>query len=113
MYKSVAGFLIGGLIAGTVALLYAPRSGEETRREIKENVSEAKQRASMTIEDARGRVLDTVGDLQGKAQHILESVSQEVQDKTGRLKEIGPTMVDAQNSSLEHGLEDVEEIMSS
>jgi gas vesicle protein len=32
MYKGVAGFLVGGLIAGTVALLYAPQSGEETRR---------------------------------------------------------------------------------
>jgi len=113
MYKSVAGFLVGGLIAGTVALLYAPQSGEETRREIKENVLEAKQKASMAVEDARGRVNDAVVEVRGKAQHILESVSQEVQYKTSQLKEIGSTMIDEQGSSLEQGVEEAKEVLSS
>lgn len=113
MYKGVAGFLVGGLIAATVALLYAPQSGEETRLEIKENVIEAKEKAEMAIQDAKGRLIDAAIEVQGKAQHFLENVSQEAQRKTGRLKEIGSTMVYEQGASLERGVEEAKEALNS
>jgi hypothetical protein len=67
----------------------------------------------VAIEDARGRMLDTVGEVQGKAQHIFESVSQEVKYKTSQLKEIGSTMIDEQSSSLEQGVEEAKDVLSS
>jgi len=113
MYKSVAGFLVGGLIAGTVALLYAPQSGEETRREIKENVMEAKEKASLAFEDAKGRVVSTVGEVSGKTQQMLDSLSQEARLKTGQLKEIGTTMIDDKSSSLGHAIDETKDVLSS
>jgi gas vesicle protein len=113
MYKSVAGFLVGGLIAGAVALLYAPQSGEETRRDIKENVLEAKQKASLAIGDAKERMMVSMEEVQGKAQTMLENVSQEVQTRTGRSKEASSKMIDEQSSRLEHGIEQASEALSS
>ena len=113
MFKSVAGFIVGGLIAGTVALLYAPQSGEETRREIKENVLEARQKASLALDEAKGRVAATVSDVTGKTQQMLDSLSQEAQLKTGRLKEIGGKMIDDQSASLEQAIDETKEVFSS
>jgi hypothetical protein len=60
--QKYAGFLVGGLIAGTVALL-APQSGEETRREIRE--CHGSQKKPAWLEDAKGRG-STVGEVVGR-----------------------------------------------
>jgi gas vesicle protein len=48
----VLGFLAGGLAGAVVALLFAPQSGDETRRLIKEKAIDLQERASDTMEDA-------------------------------------------------------------
>ena len=61
-------FLLGGLIGAGLALLYAPLSGEETRRRIKEQMAqkgdELKQRYETTV--------DTVEEGVGKVKEIIE-----------------------------------------
>lgn len=39
------GFFVGALAGGAIALLFAPRSGEETRAQIREKSSELKEKA--------------------------------------------------------------------
>ena len=67
-------FLLGGLIGAGVALLYAPLSGEETRRRIKEQMAqkgdELKQRYETTV--------DTVEEGVGKVKEIIEDRKNEV-----------------------------------
>ena len=109
----VAGFLVGGLIAAAVALLYAPQSGKQTRSEINENVLLAKKKASMAIEDAKGRVINTAEEVQGRAQHILETVGQGAQHKANQLKEIGSIVVNEQKTSLERGADEAMEVLKS
>jgi gas vesicle protein len=46
------GFLTGGIAGAVVALLFAPQSGEETRRLIKEKAIDLQEKASNTLEDA-------------------------------------------------------------
>ncbi len=46
------GFLTGGIAGAIVALLFAPQSGEETRKLIREKAIDLQERASSTIEDA-------------------------------------------------------------
>lgn len=43
------GLLIGAVIGGAVALLYAPQSGTETRRMVKEKALEAKEKAAKAV----------------------------------------------------------------
>jgi gas vesicle protein len=47
-------FFIGGLIGAGVALLIAPKTGEETRRMIKELAEEVKEKAEDYIDQAKG-----------------------------------------------------------
>ena len=49
------GMMIGGLVGAGVALLTAPRSGEETRAMIREKSIEMKDQAVKSIEETRER----------------------------------------------------------
>ena len=52
--KVVCSFFIGGLIGAGLALLMAPKTGEETRRMIKELAGEVKEKAEDYIDQAKG-----------------------------------------------------------
>ena len=52
--KVVCSFFVGGLIGAGVALLIAPKAGEETRRMIKELAGEVKEKAEDYIDRAKG-----------------------------------------------------------
>lgn len=49
-------FLAGGVIGAGIAMLYAPDSGNATRRKIKDSVDDAGDWAKDTYEDAKYRV---------------------------------------------------------
>jgi gas vesicle protein len=50
----VAAFAVGALIGGGIALLYAPRSGKETRQLLAAKGRELKGKAQHAIEDVKG-----------------------------------------------------------
>ncbi|MDO8446885.1 MAG: YtxH domain-containing protein [Deltaproteobacteria bacterium] len=58
--NSMLAFLLGGAIGAGIALLYAPSSGEQTRRRIKEGVDRAKGSAvegyEAALEEAQERI---------------------------------------------------------
>lgn len=49
----ILSFFIGGLIGAGIALLVAPKSGAETRKQIKEFAEEAKDKAETYIEKVK------------------------------------------------------------
>ena len=51
--KVVCSFFVGGLIGAGVALLMAPKTGEETRRMIKELAGEVKEKAEDYVDQAK------------------------------------------------------------
>jgi gas vesicle protein len=59
--STILAFLIGGLVGAGVALLLAPRSGEETRQKIKELAEEAKEKATKYTEEVKSKVTSAVG----------------------------------------------------
>lgn len=88
--NSVGSFLQGIAIGAALALLFAPRSGRETRDILAERSGEIKDRATDIardtryraqnyIEDARVKVQDTVKDVANKAQDTVKNVKQGVQ----------------------------------
>lgn len=51
----LTGFTIGGLLATTVTLLYAPRSGEETRTMLRDRSEEAQEKTRQFLADSQQR----------------------------------------------------------
>ena len=60
---SVGAFLWGALIGAAAMLLYAPRSGEETRRELGDSLRRLRDTADATLRDVQESVNDTVRDV--------------------------------------------------
>lgn len=54
-------FLLGGVVGAGIALLYAPGSGADTRRRIKEGAEDAGDWAKDKYQDARYKVSDSTG----------------------------------------------------
>jgi gas vesicle protein len=57
------GLLIGAAVGGTIALLYAPRSGKETRQLIKDKASEVMD----ATREKTSEVIETVKDAASEA----------------------------------------------
>ena len=63
----LAAFAIGALVGAGVAILYAPRSGKETRDLIARRTRELKEKAAETVQDARDMV-------RGKREEVVAAV---------------------------------------
>ena len=70
--KICAAILIGGLIGGAVALLYAPQSGRKTRKGIIKAARRAKSSTADLIEDTVDDVNDFINDLREKASSVAD-----------------------------------------
>jgi gas vesicle protein len=55
----IKGFIIGGLIGAALGILYAPRSGKETREEIRHSTEELLQKAKEQYEEACRKIEKT------------------------------------------------------
>jgi gas vesicle protein len=62
----------GGIIGAGVALLFAPQSGEKTRREISRYVKRTSRRAGELAEDFSDSISDMVETVGDKAVDLLE-----------------------------------------
>ena len=90
----IAGLVVGGLIGAVIGILYAPRSGRETREEIGKKADElltkAKEEYDLAVEKSRKAYEATVQRLKALEETTLEK-AEEVEGKvealTGRGKE--------------------------
>ena len=82
-------FLIGGLIGGTLALLYAPKSGKKTRQFLSDQSQETVDQMLQSIKDAQESVLSTIEDAQSR----LDSMNKDTREKLQRLQEIAQETV--------------------
>lgn len=89
--SSFSSFLMGGLIGAAVALLMAPRTGEETRSllrdksyEIKDKTMEKgyelKDKATEKVDETRSNLNDTFNSLRRTAAQAIETKKDEVSD---------------------------------
>lgn len=56
----VMSFLVGGVLGAGLALLFAPRSGRETRQRIREIAEDVKEKAEDLMGEVKGRVSKTI-----------------------------------------------------
>jgi gas vesicle protein len=63
----------GALLGAGVALLFAPRSGRETREEIRAGALRMRDRAEDAVRQVTDTVQGTIGDVRGEVQERLDS----------------------------------------
>lgn len=64
--------LAGGIIGAGIALLYAPQSGERTRRDLNRTARKVKTRADEVVEDLTDTITDLVDTIGDKTDDLLE-----------------------------------------
>lgn len=69
----VGPFLVGLAIGAGVALLFAPRSGRATRRDIKRRAMRVRDAAEQTVTDVRDNVLDTFEQARQRVEDQIET----------------------------------------
>jgi gas vesicle protein len=65
--------LAGGIIGAGVAILYAPQTGERTRRDLSRCAKKVKTRADDVVEDLSDSISDLVETIGDKTEDLLES----------------------------------------
>ena len=72
-YRKIAGaFLVGGLMGAAIALLYAPQSGRDTRKDIKKTARRIKKETVHLVDDTVDSINEFAGDVKEKVNEIIE-----------------------------------------
>ena len=90
----IGGFLVGSVIGVATALLFAPRSGEETRAEIRDRAVDLRDRTTDTVNQ-------TVSQAKSKAFEIKDTVQQKAQEVTERGKQKLTKQLDRASDALD------------
>lgn len=98
----LTGFLVGGLVGAATALLFAPRSGEETRAEIRDKAIDLRDRTTETVKD-------TVSEAKSKANELRDNVWEKADELKQRGKEVVSQQLDHISHTAETGKKKVQE----
>jgi gas vesicle protein len=77
--------LLGLAIGAGAALLFAPQSGEETRRGIARSARRAQDKAQDFVEDVSGTVADKFNEVRASVEERIEATLDAVDDKKRRV----------------------------
>jgi gas vesicle protein len=77
---------VGAVIGAAVALLLAPRTGDETREILREKGSDLAKQARVRGSEWARRAQETVGEAQTRAQEYLGRGREAVEDTSAQLK---------------------------
>ena len=106
--KTIAGaFLLGGLIGAGIALLYAPKSGRETRKDISKAARRVKLDAVELVEDTIQSVDEFVGTVKDQATDIIErgvELSDSAKKEVIKSLEHGQKIIEKQKKRIMEGL---------
>jgi gas vesicle protein len=100
-------FLIGGLIGGAIGLLYAPRSGRETRQILAGEGQDMVDKAVASIREAQDNALATISETQTR----LDALNIEAKERIRKLQEIAENTLYEQKQSLIKGYSDVKKVV--
>lgn len=90
----LSGLILGGLVGAAVGMLYAPKSGEETRSELRDRTVELRGRAEDLAEEALKRAQE------------LQEEAKLLQVEAKKWQERGTAALEEQRIRLEHAIEE-------
>lgn len=89
------GFVLGGLVGGTIAVLTVPRSGEETRAqirakstELRDSTEQAMQETMHTLNSAASDVSSRAEELRVQSQAVMEQSRKQWMDAAEEIAKI-------------------------
>lgn len=97
----LAGIGMGAIIGAAAGLLFAPKSGPETREEIKKAAEDLKVKAEGIVEE----LTTSVDDLMGKSKELIDSTRSKVQTAV----EAGKQAMSEKAHEIDRKSEEVEE----
>lgn len=101
--KSVLkGILVGGVIGAATALLFAPRSGEETRAEIRDKAIGLRDRTTETVKD-------TVSQAKSRANELKDNVWEKAEELKERGKQTAEEQLDRVSHAVKNGKKKIHE----
>lgn len=89
----VTGVLVGGVIGYVVALLNAPRPGDETRQMLTERSRDLRDRAMDTVQSTVDKTGKLVNEGRGRLENTVGSTRNRVQERVSDLKGRGETVL--------------------
>lgn len=95
------GTLLGSLVGAGVALLYAPKSGEETRMVIKEKSIELKDKAMETGDELRHKAEEAAA----KTKEFIDETTENTRTQVHDLQSRGMAFLDEQRDRIRHAIE--------
>jgi gas vesicle protein len=98
----LSGLLVGSVIGAATALLFAPRSGEETRAEIRDKAVELRDHATETVKD-------TVSQAKSKVSDVKDNVREKVDELKQRGKYTVNRQLDRVSEAAETGKQKIQE----
>ncbi|HXX53670.1 MAG TPA: YtxH domain-containing protein [Thermodesulfovibrionales bacterium] len=106
--KTIAGaFLVGGLIGAAIALLYAPKAGRETRKDISRAAKKIKRDAVELVEETIQSIDDFAGEVKQKATDIIEKsmeLSDTAKKEVVKSLDYGQKIIEKQKKRIIEGL---------
>ena len=95
------GVLLGGLTGAITALLFAPRSGKETREQIQTKVTDVRDRAGVKLDS-------TVEQVRTRAQDIKAGVGSKAKELKQRGEEVLVQQLDRVSAAAEAGKKNIQ-----
>ena len=102
---SCISFLVGGVLGASIALLYAPQSGDLTRREMREKAERTIIKAHRLEEDFKYSLSTLIGNIKLKVNQLIEEGKDLAEDKKREILaalEAGSEALDKERSKLEN-----------
>jgi len=72
-------FVLGALVGAGVALLFAPRSGEETQAEIRERAQRLRDTAEGRVRDVQKQLEERIEDARTEMEHRVDQMKEAVE----------------------------------
>lgn len=102
--KMLGGFLLGGMVGAVIAILYAPKSGKEMRRDISKKARQIKNDAIDMIENTIEDVKEFAIDIKKKTEDIIEqgiNISEKAKKELIEVLEQSQNSIEKQRKKLE------------
>jgi gas vesicle protein len=96
------GLLIGGVVGAVTMLLFAPRTGAETRTELRDKAIELRDRTTETVKD-------TVSQAKTKASELKDNVWDRAAEIKQRGKQTAREKLEQVSNAMDNGKERVQE----
>ena len=103
------GVMVGSAIGAAAALLYAPQAGADTRLQLRDKATEAKERtaelaqqAGNRVGQATGQAKARVGELAQQAQARVGEVTSQAKAKVGEISGQAQNVVERGRQAVEH-----------